>query len=313
MISRFYDAHNHLQDAWLACHLERVLSDLASAGVTAVVVNGTSETDWSEVAALCAGSSRVSAGFSGYGAGPAASVGRSSPVVRLLPSFGLHPWDVGNRTADWERKLAAQLEANPRAFVGEIGLDRWILERARPDDPRLTGLRRAPLEEQLEVFRRQLALAVERDVPATIHCLDAFGALYDALRASVRPRRGFLLHAYSGPVEMVAEFAKLGAYFSFNGAFLDPTKKRHRAVYTAVPPNRLLVETDAPAMSLPREQARFTLPDTAEGTPVNHPANVVAAYAGLTAWRGLPLEELAAQVEHNFETLFGASTPPSST
>lgn len=288
-----FDAHNHLHDAWLTPHRGRMFSDLAAAGIRAMVVNGTSETDWADVVALC----------SAPDDGRCAAEGN---LLELLPSFGLHPWDVGNRTPDWQRNLLAQFEAVPHAFVGEIGLDRWILDRARTDDPRLAGLRRAPLDEQLEVFRWQLGFAAERNRPASIHCLDAFGALQDALRSSPLPARGFLLHAYSGPAEMVAAFAKLGAYFSFNGAFLDPRKQRARDVFVAIPAERLLVETDAPAMRLPADHERFSLPPTEDGQFPNHPANLAAAYAGLAELRGTSLDDLSALVADNFARLFGA-------
>ena len=147
----YYDAHNHLQDAELIPHYGRVFADLASAGVKRVVANGSSELDWPNIAQLAA----------------------AHPVV--LPSYGLHPWDSGNRTSAWQQRLLAQLDANPRAVIGEIGLDRWI-HRAKPDDPRLTGLRRAPIEEQTEVFLWQFGVAAERNLPAAIHCVDRIEA-----------------------------------------------------------------------------------------------------------------------------------------
>ena len=115
-----YDAHNHLQDAWLAPHYPQVFADLAAVGVRRAVVNGSSEADWPDVAALAA----------------------AHPVV--LPSYGVHPWDAGNRSPAWQKNLLARLDADPRAAVGEIGLDRWMTDRAKPDDPRLAGLRIAP-------------------------------------------------------------------------------------------------------------------------------------------------------------------------
>jgi TatD DNase family protein len=277
-----YDAHNHLQDAWLAPHYARVFADLAAVGVRRAVVNGSSEADWPDVAALAA----------------------AHPVV--LPSYGVHPWDAGNRSPAWQKNLLARLDADPRAAVGEIGLDRWMTDRAKPDDPRLAGLRIAPIEEQTEVFLWQLGLAAERNLPASIHCLDAFGPLHDALRAAQRPARGFLLHCYSGPAEMVAGFAKLGAYFSFNGCFVDARKTRMRGVYAAVPADRLLVETDAPSIRPPAALEPFSLPPTAGGSHVNHPANLAATYAALAEWRGFTTGALAAQVEQNFLRLFAA-------
>ncbi|MCR6654433.1 MAG: TatD family hydrolase [Opitutus sp.] len=283
------DAHCHYHDEWLLPHRERVLRDLAAVGTVAAVVNGTNEADWADVKQLCA---------------DAASTHRS---VRLLPSFGVHPWHAGNRSENWERALLEALDTTPGASIGEIGLDRWMLDRAKPDDPRLHGLRRAPLDEQIAVFRRQLELAAARNLPATIHCLDAWGALLEALQTSARPARGFLLHAYAGSLELVKSFTDLGAYFSFNGYFLDPRRAaRLQPVFRAIPRDRLLLETDAPAMPVPKEWATHKLPREAGGSIVNHPANLDATCTGLAAWLGIDRDELAAHTLENFRTLFGA-------
>lgn len=275
-----YDAHNHFQDEWLVPHRTAVARDLAAIGLQRAVVNGTSESDWSSVADL------------------------SKEFSWVLPSFGLHPWAAGNRTAGWQSALKAQLAAFPHAAVGEIGLDRWILERAKPDDPRLAGLRRAPLDEQVEVFTWQLELAAAEERPASIHCLDAFGALFDVLRRARLPSRGFLLHAYSGPAEMVRPFADLGAYFSFNGSFLHSRHVARREIFRSVPGDRLLVETDAPAMRLPAGWEACAPLSAPEGSLANHPANLAATYAALARDRHLALEAFTAQVAGNFVRLF---------
>lgn len=276
-----FDAHNHLQDAWLTPHRTQILADLRHIDLRAAVVNGTAENDWAGVTELA----------------------RAHAFVR--PSYGLHPWNVGNASAAWRDALRQRLDADARAVIGEIGLDRWILERARSDDSRLAGLRRAPLAEQMEAFTWQLALAAERNVPVTIHCLDAWGALRETLEAGPRPPRGFLLHAYGGSAELVPVFATLGAYFSFNGYFLGERQAARRAVFATIPLDRLLVETDAPAMPLPADRRAYSLPGLADGNPINHPANIGAVYAGLAEVRGMEIAALAAQVAKNIESLFG--------
>jgi TatD DNase family protein len=282
-----YDAHNHLQDAWLAPHRAEVFVDLAAIPLARAVVNGTGETDWPEVATLA----------------------REHKFV--LPSYGLHPWNVGNAAPDWRAALLQQLHAHPDnsglAAIGEIGLDRWILESARPDDSRLDGLRRAALPEQIEAFAWQLGMAAERNLPVTIHCLEAWGALRETLRATPRPGRGFLLHAYGGSIELARDFMALGAYFSFNGYFLGERQAAKRAVFATLPIERLLVETDAPAMPPPVEARPYSLPGLADGNPINHPANIVAVYAGLAAIRKMPVDALTEQVAENFHRLFGGT------
>lgn len=278
-----YDAHNHLQDAWLAPHREQVWRDLAAIPLRRAVVNGTAENDWADVAEMARGHAVV------------------------LPSFGLHPWNVGNASSHWCEHLEARLDAHPTAGVGEIGLDRWILDRARPDDSRLAGLRRATFEEQCDAFRRQLMIAARRQRAVTIHCIDAWGALADVMRAAPRLERGFLLHAYASSAEMGRDFARLGAWFSFNGYFLGERQAAKRAVFKTLPLDRLLVETDAPAMPLPADRRTHALPGEADGNPINHPANIGAVYAGLADVLGIDVESLAAQVERNFRQLFGST------
>lgn len=276
-----YDAHNHLQDAWLTPHRRQVFADLATIPLGGAVVNGTAETDWPDVAAMA----------------------REHPFVRA--SFGLHPWNVGNAGPHWRDALQACLDAAPAAGMGEIGIDRWILDRAKPDDSRLAGLRRASLDEQLAAFRWQLELAADQNRAATIHCIDAWGALSEVVRTARLPARGWLLHAYGGSAELAREFASRGAYFSFNGYFLGERQAAKRTVFETLPADRLLVETDAPAMPLPDNRRQYVLPGLADGNPINHPANIGVVYAGLAEVRRVPVEELAAQVEENFRRLFG--------
>ena len=279
----YCDAHNHLAAPALAPHVPAILPALTAAGVTHFVVNGTEEADWPTVAAL------------------AARVPAERPALHITPSYGLHPWDTGNRSPTWLETLGQYLAADPSAAVGEIGLDRWMLDRARADDPRLAGLRRAPLDEQRDIFQTQLALAVALDRPATIHCIDAFGLLLETLQAGPLPPRGFLLHAYSGSVELVAPFAALGAYFSFNGAYLAPRHVRLRALYQTIPLERLLVETDAPAMQAPPRHAPHAF---AAAPELNHPANLADTYTALATLRELSLSTLTTLVAANYRRLF---------
>jgi len=266
---RLFDAHNHLHDARLDPHRAGLDATLDAIGLAGAVVNGTREDDWAAVAATVA------------------------RRPGLIASYGLHPWHVRTRSAGWLEALAARLDAaGGRAGVGEIGLDAWI-----PDHD---------LADQREVLLAQLRLAADRDLPATIHCIQAWGTLLETLRDAPRlPERGFLIHAYGGPAEMIVPFAKLGACFSFNPAHLAAKKHARREVFRHIPAERLLVETDAPDMPPPPEYNRHPLPPAADGRILNHPANLAVAHEQLAQLRGLPPDALAALVEENFRRLFG--------
>jgi TatD DNase family protein len=263
-----FDAHNHLHDARLAPHLTEILAALAPLEVAGAVVNGTREDDWEAVAALA----------------------RELPWV--TPSYGLHPWYAPMRGPGWLEDLRRRLDDDPHAAVGEIGLDRWIEGH--------------DLDDQRTVFTAQLTLAAELDRAVTIHCIQAWGALWEIIRAHPLPRRGFLIHAYSGPLEMMPAFAERGGRFSFSPYFLHPRKTAQREVFRQIPAERLLVETDAPDLRPPDERNHWPLRDAA-GQPINHPANLAVAYAGLAEIRGMDANELAESVAATFRELFSAT------
>lgn len=230
------DAHNHLHQL---PDPDVRIREMRSAGLAGCVVNGTSEDDWPAVADLAE---------------------RHPDFIR--PAFGLHPWYAHHRTSRWLDVLRGFLDRFPHASIGECGLDRWT------DEP--------SIEIQMEAFLPQLALARERNLPVTIHALQAWGPLLDALETEPPPECGFLLHSYGGSPEFVEQIAPLGARFSFSGHFLHPRKAKSLDAFRAVPPDRLLLETDAPSMLPPEEIVTHPLPDEQ-----NHPANLPSITAAL--------------------------------
>ncbi len=267
LVMNYFDAHNHLQDERFAGDQAELVSAAREAGVAGMVVNGACEADWAAVAAL----------------------GREYPDF-VVPSFGYHPWYLGERTAQWREVLSEYLNATPGAVVGEIGLDRWK-----------EGL---PYEGQEEVFLAQLEMAARRNVAASVHCLAAWGRMHELLRSNWRPERGFLLHSYGGSAELVRPLAKLGAYFSFPGYYLHARKVRQREAFRQVPIERLLVETDAPDQLLPADKESLPLRAAGTGKALNHPGNLGAVYAAAAELRGMEKAEFATTVAANWRRLF---------
>lgn len=257
-----FDAHSHWQDERLDAVRGGIAAVMPGLGVQGVVVDGSGVEDWEAVADLA----------------------RRHEWV--LPSFGVHPWYVKEQPLDWQDRLVALLDAFPRAGLGEIGLDRWI--------------ENADVELQRRFFITQLEVAASKYRPVSIHCLRAFGLLEEELRLRSRAPRGFLLHSYGGPPEMVPTFVKLGGYFSVSPYFFHERKSRQLETFCSVVPlERLLIETDAPDMWPPDSLNPHPLTD-ANGGPINDPRNLVWVYQQVARLRGMTEAELREAVHANF-------------
>jgi TatD DNase family protein len=168
------DSHNHLQDPRLG-NVTPLVSAMREAGIHHGIVNATCQSDWSAVEALAA----------------------AEPDL-ISPGFGIHPWRAHTAGDGWLAHLRALLLKFPRASIGECGLDHWISEPT--------------LAVQRPVFLDQLRLARELDRPLTIHCLRAWGALFDAFDEAPPPPR-FLMHSFNGSIETARRLLPLGAFF----------------------------------------------------------------------------------------------------
>jgi TatD DNase family protein len=185
--------------------------------------------------------------------------------------------------------------------IGEIGRDR---ARSGVDLPT-----------QQAFFTRQLALAARWNLPASIHCVKAWGAMEELLRTHPVPARGVLLHAYNGPAEMLPSLLKSGAYFSFSGQHFARSFRRKSNGQTAwqepfrrIPADRLLVETDAPdgLAGLPEAQASLANGEEPAAFHRRYATGLQTLYAVLAGLRGESPEGLEAQVAENFQRFFGA-------
>jgi TatD DNase family protein len=279
---RLFDAHVHLQDPKISRWLSQLLAELPQVGLEGAVVNGTSESDWSAVAQLAR---------------------RAEWVV---PSFGLHPWWVGTESTDWLDRLERCLRDHPNSGVGEIGLHQVKTSPARHGQMQNRGLKNPSISEQVCVLVQQIKLAARMNRVITLHCFQAWTEMAAVLSNETLPSRGFLIHAYSGDASLVPLLLDRGAYFSFNGYNLGERHASRKAIFERLPSNRILVETDAPALALPKSLIEFRFQTSGnEGPDLNHPANLVVTYRELARLRKTEYALLVDQVADNFAALFG--------
>ncbi|MCE5321767.1 TatD family hydrolase [bacterium] len=261
--SGLVDSHIHLTDFDPGTDIAALVGKAAAHGVSHMVCNATSESDWSAV------------------------LKAASDCPGVIPCFGLHPWFVMRRSGQWLIKLE-ELIKNNECGVGEMGLDRCadLLDK----------------DAQEEAFRAQLDLAYRYCRPAMVHCVRSWGWMMDVLRSTHHLPK-MVVHAFGGSVDMIKALADMGAYFSFSATVLNDNFKRARAALLSVPPDRLLVETDAPNM-IPPEPFRLERITGTSGE-MNHPANLAAITDGIASLLGESPDALREMLWNNACDFFG--------
>ena len=250
-----FDTHAHYDADQFASDREAVLTALPAAGVGLVVDPGCDVASSREAVAL------------------------AERFDHVYAAVGIHPEDCDGCTdADFDaiRELCRRDKV---VAVGEIGLDYYWKENP-------------PRDFQEQVFRRQIELALELDLPVIIHDREAHG---DSLRIVLDyPGLRGVFHCFSGSPEMAQELLKRGWYLGFDGPITYKNAKRAPEVAAITPMDRIVIETDAPYMApVPfrgkRNDSRL-LPYVVEK---------------LAEWKGVTPEEMTDITWQNGKRLFG--------
>ncbi len=206
-----FDTHTHYNDKKYDSDREEQLSSLKEAGVDRIVNISASWQDLQDTLVLV----------------------EKYPFI--YGAVGLHPDHVGEMTEDRFEQLRAYCQRPGIVAVGEIGLDyHWDVE---------------PRDYQKEMFKRQLRLAVEEDMPVVIHSRDAARDTFDIMKKEHAGTTGGIIHCYSGSVEMAREYVKLGYYLGIGGVVTFKNSRVLKAVTEEIPLSHLVLETDCPYLA----------------------------------------------------------------
>ena len=249
-----FDTHAHYDDSRFDGDRDAVLAALPEAGVELVLDPGCDLPSSRAAAALA----------ERYG--------------HVYAAAGIHPENcAGFQDAD----LAAlrQLLAQPKvAAIGEIGLDYYWAENP-------------PRDFQQMVFRKQLALAEELDLPVIVHDREAHGDSLSIIREF--PAVTGVFHCFSGSPEMAGELLKRGWYLGFDGPITYKNARRAPEVAAITPLERMVVETDAPYLS--------PVPVRGRRNDSRYLPHVIAK---LAEWKGVTPEEMTRITCENGKRLF---------
>lgn len=156
----------------------------------------------------------------------------SKRFERVYCALGVHPHEADSVNNDFIEKLKNLFDFKKAIAVGEIGLDYHYDLSKR--------------ENQIDIFEKQIKLALEINKPIIVHDREAHKDTLDLLK-KYKPKG--VIHCFSGSVEMAKEITNLGMYIGIGGAVTFKNAKKIVDVVKQTPLNRILLETDAPYMT----------------------------------------------------------------
>lgn len=198
----------------------------------------------------------------------------------IYATIGWHPTEAGSYRQEVEDMIVSHLHDSKVVALGEIGLDyHWM------EDPK---------EVQIDVFKRQIQLSKDHDLPFVVHTRDALEDTYEVIKeAGVGPRGG-IMHSYSGSLEMAQKFVDLGMMISFSGVVTFKKALDVQEAAQHLPLDKILVETDAPYLA--------PVPKRGRENRTGYTRYVVDKIAEL---RSLTAEEVADATYQNAMKVFG--------
>ena len=142
------------------------------------------------------------------------------------------------------------------------------------------------------MFRAQIELALELDLPVIVHDREAHGDSLEIVRDYPVLRGVF--HCLSGSGEMAQELLRRGWYLGFDGPITYKNAARAPEVIRICPMERILLETDSPYLApVPNRGQR------------NDSRNLPYIAATVARIKDMPVETVAAQTMENGKKLFG--------
>lgn len=186
------------------------------------------------------------------------------PVDSEFYSIGIHPYKISPESIDEELAIIESKMTDPKCLaIGECGLDKRI---------------ETPLDQQQEVFAKQLLLAKHYRKPVIIHCVGAYSETI-ALKKKLGITTPMIMHGFSKSAETAKQLTDNGFYVSFGKYLLRNPELS--SVFKTVPNDRFFLETDM----------------------IEEPLSEVYAIAARA--KGISVDEVKQIVNANFAEVFG--------
>lgn len=182
-------------------------------------------------------------------------------------AVGVSPSESGNQLVGWETKIQELLKLKRVVAIGETGLD-YVKNFA-------------PKATQVDLFIKHLEIARKADLPVIIHNREAGNDILDILRTKI-PDKGAIFHCYSEDRDFALKAMDLPVYFSFAGNITYKNIRKLTDTVSTLPPERILIESEAPFMSPAKYSKRR-----------NKPEYIGETAAAIAQIKGMDVEELS--------------------
>jgi len=252
------DTHAHLTFEPLEADIEAVLERSRKAGVTGWVTVGTDAKQNEKVVRLI-----------------------ENNIENLYGTVGIHP-HYAKDTTDVDIVQLRQLAKHEKIVaIGETGLD--------------FHYNFSKQQAQEELFRAELEIASELDMPVVVHSREAFEETMTILDEFTGKIKNIVLHCWGGNSEQTRIAIEKGYYISFTGVITFKNADQARQAVQMVPLDRLMLETDCPYMS----------PEPVRKQKVNEPALMVHTARKIAEVKEVDLEDFTGVVKKNTKIFFG--------
>ncbi|MBZ5751156.1 MULTISPECIES: TatD family hydrolase [Metabacillus] len=198
----------------------------------------------------------------------------------IYAAVGWHPVDAIDMTDD-DLKWIKELASHPKVVaIGEMGLDYYW--------------DKSPKDIQKQVFRKQIQLAREVQLPIIIHNREATEDVIKILQEENASEVGGVMHCFTGSLEVAKQCMDMNFYISFGGPVTFKNAKKPKEVAAEIPMDRILIETDCP----------YLTPHPFRGKR-NEPSYVKYVAEQIATLKEVSVEEIARKTSDNAMRLFG--------
>jgi len=245
------DTHCHLYDEKLYANLDEIITNASEANIEKMI---------------CIGDNLQTS---------EKSIKISETYQNIYATIGIHPHESKNTPISYLSMLEKKATHKKVVAIGEIGLDYYY--------------NFSDSDTQKKVFLDQLKLAKKLNLPAVIHCRDAYEDLYTTILNS-NHKKG-VIHCFSGSIEFAKKIINLGFYISFTG-MITFVKELENIIHK-IDLKHIMIETDSP----------YLAPVPYRGK-INQPAYVNKVAEKIAEIKNISIEEVEKITTNNANLLF---------